>query len=548
MNWWPFKRHSTADTKPARLRQSQAANRDGGRVYFDGAATGRHSDKHFLSADGSDLGSLIAADITALRNRCNYEIANNGYAKGIVNSYAQHVVDTGPRLQIKATDPNDPFPPTVESEFAAWAEVCDVEGRQSFAEILQLGLKQIFGTGDHLVVFTRAKRADSATPVQLRLKVYEAHRLATPLAFMGDDDVADGIRYDPETGAPTEYYIAQKHPGSSRHLALQDKYDAVPAAQVIHLYDLERPEQGRGAPRLQPSLNIFSQLRRWTLACLSSAEFAANIAAFLKSTADVIDEDAQDPNVMEELELYRNALMTLPRGWDVSQIKTEQPPTTFKEFKRELINEGARPVSMPLNIALGNSEGYNYSSGRLDHQSFFRAIHVEQAYLSRHICNRVLLEWLREAARIPGYLPSTRSLRVGTPTISPAQRGDSRWHTSATLRFNAVGLPKAAKPDTVYWFWRGQEHVDPQKEATARATNLKIGATTLPDEYAKEGKDWEPQLNQRALVARRALDLVKAAKADGYPEIKPEHLCPHIFGEPAAPAAKALPDPAARRG
>jgi capsid protein len=40
--------------------------------------------------------------------------------------------------------------------------------------------------------------------------------------------------------------------------------------------------------------------------------------------------------------------------------------------------------------------------------------------------------------------------------------------------------------------------VDPAKEANAQATRLASHTTTLADEYAKRGQDWETQLRQRA--------------------------------------------------
>ena len=48
------------------------------------------------------------------------------------------------------------------------------------------------------------------------------------------------------------------------------------------------------------------------------------------------------------------------------------------------------------------------------------------------------------------------------------------------------------------WFWDGFEHVDPVKEANAQSKRLENHTTTLADEYAKQGKDWEVQLRQRA--------------------------------------------------
>ena len=48
------------------------------------------------------------------------------------------------------------------------------------------------------------------------------------------------------------------------------------------------------------------------------------------------------------------------------------------------------------------------------------------------------------------------------------------------------------------WFWDGQEHVDPQKEANAQATSLQSRTTSLAAEYARQGKDWETELQQIA--------------------------------------------------
>jgi capsid protein len=136
---------------------------------------------------------------------------------------------------------------------------------------------------------------------------------------------------------------------------------------------------------------------------------------------------------------------------------------------------------MPFNVAAGNSSGYNYASGRLDHQTYFKAIRVEQVHLEAVVLDRVLAAWFDEAALIPGLLPDG----LGPFVTWPHQ-----------------------------WFWDGHEHVDPAKEATAQATRLANLTTTLADEYARRGLDWEAQLRQRAkelaLVAALALTPAQA--------------------------------------
>lgn len=116
-------------------------------------------------------------------------------------------------------------------------------------------------------------------------------------------------------------------------------------------------------------------------------------------------------------------------------------------------------------MASGNSSSYNYASGRLDAQVHFKSIRVEQSHLERVVLDRILAAWFDEAAFVPDLLPT--------------------------------GLgPIASWPHQ--WFWDGHEHVDPAKEANAQATRLANHTTTLADEYAKRGQDWEVQLRQRA--------------------------------------------------
>ncbi|MCK6490712.1 MAG: phage portal protein, partial [Planctomycetes bacterium] len=63
--------------------------------------------------------------------------------------------------------------------------------------------------------------------------------------------------------------------------------------------------------------------------------------------------------------------------------------------------------------------------------------------------------------------------------------------------------------------------VDPLKEANAQAKRLENHTTTLADEYARKGQDWEAQLRQRAREQQLMRDLgLELKPADG-PAISP---------------------------
>ncbi|MGA1046298.1 MAG: phage portal protein, partial [Phycisphaerales bacterium] len=209
---------------------------------------------------------------------------------------------------------------------------------------------------------------------------------------------------------------------------------------------------------------LFAQLRRYTLAGLGAAETAATFAGILYSDAPAGGEaEAIEP--MEPISLERQSLLTMPSGWRMEQLKSEQPTATYEMFKREILNEIARSVCVPYNVAAGNSSGYNYASGRLDHQVYHRAVDVEREVIRRTILEPLLAAWINEAVLIEDAIPPRyRSL----PTIPHA------------------------------WMWPAWPHVDPSKEAAATSMRLASGTTTYAEEYAAAGKDWEAEFRQRA--------------------------------------------------
>jgi len=61
-------------------------------------------------------------------------------------------------------------------------------------------------------------------------------------------------------------------------------------------------------------------------------------------------------------------------------------------------------------------------------------------------------------------------------------------------RLPIYGVRRIAVPHQ--WFWDGTEHVDPVKESKAQGTKLANKTTTLAEEYAAQGRDWEKAVDQ----------------------------------------------------
>lgn len=446
--WFSKKLLSSRNTCPTSGRAIRVV-----RARYDAAVTNEDNRRHWANADGLSANAANSSEVRrVLRNRARYETANNSYARGIILTLANDVVGTGPRLQLLTANPEANN--RIEHEFHRWAKAVRL------AEKLRTMRMARATDGETFALLINNPGLD--TLVQLDLRLVEAEQVTTPDRTSLSSHAVDGIVFD-GAGNPREYHILRQHPGESAGFGTRD-YDRMPASAVLHWFRADRPGQARGVPDIMSALPLFAQLRRFSLAVLAAAETAADFAGILYTDSPANGEaDAAEP--FEPVELEKRALLTMPGGWKMSQMEAEQPATTYSEFKREILNEIARCLNMPANVARADSSGYNYASGRLDHQTYFQSIRVEQSHLACVVLDRILTAWLDEAALIPGLIP---------PGLPPF----SAWEHQ--------------------WFWDGREHVDPAKEANAQATKLTSLTTTLADEYARKGQDWEAQLRQRA--------------------------------------------------
>lgn len=438
------------------------------RAKYDAAQITPENRRHWMQADHLSASAALNPKVReVIRSRARYEVANNGYARGMVNALANYVVGTGPRLQMLTDDPDANR--LIEREFTRWAKAIGLSHKLWTMRVSQAESGEVFAV--------LATNPQIASAVQLDVRLVEADQVTTPtMQFAGrrlhDPHDHDGIRFD-AFGNPIAYTVLRRHPGDTTFFkddASPQAFDLIPAEAVIHLFRAERPGQSRGVPEITSSLSLYAMLRRYTLASLSAAEQAALPSGVIYSDAPADPDAAASVEPMDEVEMDRGTWLTMPLGWKIGQVKAEQPATIYSDFKHELVNEIARPLNMQFNIAAGNSSGYNYASGRLDHQAFFKAIRIDQHFIADVVLDRLLMAWLNEAVLIEGLLP--------------------QWLRERGALNHVRHLAQ--------WFWDGLEHVDPANEANAQATRLSNHTTTLAIEYARQGLDWENELLQRA--------------------------------------------------
>jgi len=162
----------------------------------------------------------------------------------------------------------------------------------------------------------------------------------------------------------------------------------------------------------------------------------------------------------------------------------------------------------------GSWEGRHSPKVQLDLQAFIREIEVERALLlERRLLDRLFESWLDEALLIDDFLPQEFVNVVG----------EIDWG----------------------WRWSGLPSIDRQKEAAGAEIELRNHTTTLAAEYARQNKDWEVEIRQRAreLALMKELGLPTAQQAvmnSQSPQQPPKDVADPIEDDVAAPATEEL--------
>lgn len=448
------------------------------RGSYDNAQSGTENDAHWSWADALNANAANNPAVRkTLRERARYEADNNGYCGSLIEKQANALVGSCPRLQLQlpATYPDADFGVTqavpdgvarqVERAFAKWARAVNL------GQKLRLMESAATRDGEGFGLLVTNPQLPSAG-VQLDVRLYETDQVDTPFVDWTNPLAFPGGKLD-EAGNVTEWHFLKVHPGSNvwaNHL----DYETIPADRVLHWFKPKRAGQLRGVPEILSSLSLFAVLRRYTYATLGAAETASNIAGVL--TTDLPPDTGAGPKFeeMDEVDIPRRGLLTLPAGWAATGFEAKQPTTGYGEFKREILAEGGQSIGAPRNVATGSSADYNYSSGRLDHGLYQDMMRVRRHDFAAQILDRIFAAWLAEARLIPGLLPD--------------------------------GLPPV---ELWAWEWRfpGFVSLDPQKDAQTDDLRLRNGTATYAEIYAEKGEDWEEAFEQQAREQTRRLKL-----------------------------------------
>jgi lambda family phage portal protein len=240
-------------------------------------------------------------------------------------------------------------------------------------------------------------------------------------------------------------------------------------------------------------LQQFKMLDHYQRTELQAAVVNAMVAAVIEtpldsqSVAEMMGGDANAYLTQKNeyrVQLKGGAVIPLYPGDQLKPFTPARPASQYSMFVETVLRHIGTALGLPYELLLKDFSKTNYSSARAALLEAWRFFRGRRQWLATHWANPVYELWLEEAVNAglveaPGFYA------------------------------NRFAYTRAK------WIGPGRGWIDPVKEAQAAQIRMDAGISTLEDECAEQGLDWEEVLEQRARERSRMeeLGLLEAAVA-----------------------------------
>lgn len=451
------------------------------------------------------LPSLESADAELLGENTtiaarSYDLErNNGIAGGAIRTQVDNIVGTGLRLAAKpdyrilgkSKEWAAEWSRTTEAKWRTFADSTDFDAARqlNFGGMTVLQLRSAFLAGEGLGLamwLPDRPGAKWATAIQ----AIDPARLGSPTGFMLTRTMRDGIELN-DMGEPIAYHIRKTHPGEMFGLG-DETFERVEARtpfgrrRVIHLYEKLRAGQTRGKAIFASVMGAFKMLDRYQSSELQATVANALIAAFIETPMrgeDIAELFGTPEKYMNErnaagfdVKLEGASVIPLFPGDKMSAFNPGRPNSAYSAFVEAVLRYISAGLNIPYELLMKDFSKTNYSSARAALLEAWRYFMARREWVSTYWADPIYELWMEEAV-----------------SKGEIEAPDFYENRAAYTRCR--------------WIGPGRGLLDPLKEAQASDTRMKMGMSTLEQECAEQGDDWEEVLQQRARERDYALSL-----------------------------------------
>lgn len=440
------------------LRRIQARAALERAVTFEGATKGRRT-KNWKPGNES-INSAIVGSLPTLRARSRDLVRNNAWAFGAVDSVVSETIGAG--IIPRAIDDDAKLVAAAEKIWTEWGDttLCDSDAMLDFYGIQSLVMKTIVEAGS-VLIRKRSRRMSDGLPIPLQLQVLEPEYLDVnrdTYAFNDSGEIVlGGIVFD-RLGRRKGYWIYREPPGSRQAFLKPLDSVFVPAADIIHIFRVDRAGQVDGVPWGAPVIIRLRDLDEYEDAELVKQKVAAcHVAAVTRA------EPLEDMEAKTDAE--RAAIETLEPGaveyfQPGESITFSNPPQSNNDKHVPWqLRAIARSYGVTYEACTGDYSQVNFSSGRMGRLQMLRNVdRWQQQLVIPRLC-RGVWAWTMDAAIVAGLLP---------------------------------------RPVGSTWTVPRREMIDPGKETLAIQGQIRSGLITLSEAIRASGREPEDVFAERA--------------------------------------------------
>jgi lambda family phage portal protein len=424
---------------------------------FEAGRTARRL-KGFVPS-GLHVNQLVQQAGSTILKRARHLVRNSGYARKAVSIWASSVVGAGitPKSAIKAEKQRA----GVQDLWLEWTDEADSESLTDFYGLLRRIAREEFIAGECFVRIRDRRSSDGlSVPMQLQVLPAEMLPLAKNEDLGGGRVIRHGIEFDP-IGRRVAYHFLRRHPGDPQPSALFGATEtvAVPAEQVVHVFDPIDAGQIRGVSRLTSAIIKLFMLDQYDDAELSRKNVAALYAGFVTTPEDGGDplEDDEDEDGL--LPLEPGILQKLRPGEDIRFSSPSEVGGSYEAFQYRTLLQIAAATGIPYAYLTGDMTQANYSSVRTALVEFRRDVEAFQHSVMIFLCCRPIWRaWL------------DRAVLSGAVALRDYERKVREYR-------KVEWLPP-------HWDW-----VDPLKDVQAEIAQIRAGLKSRAQSVAERGYD-----------------------------------------------------------
>lgn len=394
----------------------------------------------------------------------------------------------------------------LDANYRIWANdsnhYCDASRQQTISQIFGLAFRHKIVDGDALATmpWLPDRIGYGKTRYATCIQLIDPDRLSNPQQRFDMKYTRGGVVINDE-GAATGYYIRRAHQGDWYNAADSVTWDLLPRETefgrplVIHDYNKERAGQHRGGTGILNSvMQKLKMLYTYDGAELDQAIINAIFGAFIKSPFDpeLVQSALGNPALPEYqrqrgefhakkgIELGGARIPHLYPGEDFVTVDAKHPSANFAAFQATFLRSIASATGMSYEQVSSDWSQSNYSSARGALIEAWKTMKRHRDDFATGFAQPVYSCFVEESFAIDG-LP----LPAGAPDFVECRQAYS----------------------SALWIGPAKGYIDPVKEKTGAILGMESGLSTLEQEAAENGNDWEDVLDQRKIEVDRFKEL-----------------------------------------